>query len=81
MSSTPRTGVAVDRDDEVLGAQARRGGRRGGGDLDDLDPAVAADGGGDARRQRPGAARDADPGAAHAAVAHQRGDDARGWSR
>ena len=66
---------AVDADDQVLGAQAGAGGRRAVDHLDDLDRAVAAERRRDARRQRPGAARDADPGAPHAAVAHQRGDD------
>ena len=71
-------GQVVDRDDQVLGAQAGGGGRRRGRDLDHLDAAVAADRSGDARRQRARPAGDPDPGAAHAAVAHQRGDDAAG---
>src|SRR5919201_1480484 len=45
------------------------------GDLDHLHAAVAADRRGDPRRQRPGAARDADPRAADAAVAHECRDD------
>ena len=68
-------GHAVDRDDEVLGAQARR--RRPARPAmtsTTSTPRVAARRGGDARRQRARAAGDADPGAADAAVAHQRGD-------
>ena len=78
-SSTPRTGSPVDADDQVLGVQPGAGGGRAVDHLDHLDRAVAPERGGDARRQRSCAAGDADPGAPHAAVAHQRGHDpARG---
>ena len=66
---------AVEADDEVLGVQP---GARGGPVLDDLDhlePVAPAEPRGDPRRQRPRADRDAEQRAAHAAVAHQRGDD------
>ena len=77
-SSTPRTASAVDADDQVLGAQPGGRGRGAVDDLDDLDRAVAAERRGHARRERAGAAGDADPGAPHAAVAHQRRDDPAG---
>ena len=59
--------LAVDGDDQVLGAQAGARGGAAGNDLDDLDPLLAAHRGGDARGQRARAADDAEVGAADAA--------------
>ena len=67
--------LVAHRDHEVLGAHAGAFGRRARDHLDDLDAPLAAERRGDGRRQRPGAAGDADPGAPHAAVAHQRRHD------
>ena len=50
-------------------------GRRVRDHLDHLEAARAPERRGEPRRQRPGAARDPDPRAPHAAVAHQRADD------
>ena len=58
---------AVELDEQVLGAHAGAVGRRALDDLDDLDGAPAPEAARDARRQRPRADGDAEPGAAHAA--------------
>ena len=74
-------GDAVHVHDEVLGAQPGPLGGALGDHLDHLDAGLAAQGAGDAGRQRARAAGDADVGAPDAPLAHQRGDDRAGWSR
>ena len=77
-SSTPRTGRPST---PTIRSSARRPARSAGralDHLDDLDRAIAAERGRHARRQRPRSAGDPDPGAAHAAVAHQGRDDPAG---
>src|SRR5205823_866916 len=71
-------GMAIQLDDHVLRPQARccRGGSLD--DLNDFDAGLAPELSREARGQRPGSAREAEVGAAKAALRHQRADDLAG---
>ena len=70
--------MAIQLDDQVLRPQARccRGGSLD--DLNDFDAGLAPELSREARGQRPGSAREAEVGAAKAALRHQRADDLAG---
>src|SRR6266545_699975 len=70
--------LAVQVDDEILCAETRLSRGAAFYDLDHLDALGAAELAGEARGQRPRAARDAEVGAAKPPLAHQRPDDLAG---